>query len=119
MALRYDINSLKAKQADDPSVFLVSLEVTEDSDVAVPNDWEKKFVSVTVRWNNKMSTTEFAAAVIREFNGQKVTTSETALVTALNTAFSSNGKVFVRTNPTETPALGSDATNPMFVKVVT
>jgi hypothetical protein len=118
MALRYDINSLRAKQEGDPSVFLVSLDVTEDSDIAVPNDWEKQFVSLSVRWNDRMSAAQFATAVVKEFNGQKVTASETALVTALNTAFSANGKAFVRANPTETPALGT-AANPMFVKVVT
>ena len=118
MALRYDIPSLKAKQTDDPSVFLVTLDVTEDSDGAVPNDWEKKYTTVSVLWNDNMSTTQFATAVIQEFNGQKVTTDEADLVTALNTAFVANGKAFVRSDPSPTPAPGSDADHPMFVKVV-
>ena len=118
MTLRYDINSLRAEQEGDPSVFLVSLDVTEDSDIAVPNDWEKRFVSLSVRWNNRMSAAQFATAVVKEFNSKRVTTEEAALVVALNTAFAADGKAFVRSDPIGVSALGT-VDNPMIVKVVT
>jgi hypothetical protein len=66
-----------------------------------------------------MNTAQFAAAVQAAYAAAQTKTSETALVTALQTAFSAYGKAFVRNNPSPTPGQGSDASHPLFVKVVT
>jgi len=105
MAVRVDQNTLQVIPTDNPLIFIVSAELTEDGD-EIP-DYEKKFTPIRFRYNRNMTKADVIAVAMAEYQRiqaiPSVATVRDLFITALGTTI----KSFDRTPPAPpTPVQG-------------
>jgi hypothetical protein len=119
MPITIDKKSMTILPTADPLVVEISLDYTKDT-LTVGQEYLAAWKSTTVLWNTNRPAGEFMTAVQDAIAKERSET--TALKTLKDTIAAATGNIktgMVRSDPTPAkPALGSDATNPLYVRVV-
>jgi len=116
MAYTIDRASFRATKTNDPLVFRVDFEFTDDTIADVNVAWIYTWKSASFMWNSNMDAPALTAALTAAVVAARKPDAETTAETALR----NRGTVVIRTNPTVTPVNdGHTEALPLFVKVVT
>jgi len=94
ITFRIDTPTFKVSGTNDPEIFTLSGQVTEDPDT-IP-DASKTFYNFTVTFNRNVSGSMLASQIQAAINAQKPRAAETALKSALMTAHPAVFKTFIR-----------------------
>jgi len=107
---RFDKNSITATKTEDPAVFQVEFDFTDDMTTAPELGYTLTWLHARFSYNTAMTTAQFNAAAAAAMAAARKPDTEAALETTLRSRF---GTVFVREDPNPPePA-------PMKVQVVT
>lgn len=119
MALTIDENSIKFSSTQDPSVFEVTLDYTNDDVERTVKDWEATWKTVRLLWNKNEQPKNFLGAVEKAIAAAAEKEEHQTIKAALIAA-TGQCKNTTRKDPEATdPGIpGTSADNPLFVKVV-
>ena len=97
MAVRVDQNTLQVIPTDNPLIFIVSAELTDDGD-EIP-DYEKKFTRIQFRYNRNMTKSDIVTVAMVEYNKIKNAPTASDIRDGIVTTFGTTIKPFDRTPP--------------------
>jgi hypothetical protein len=94
VTFRIDTPTFKVSGTNDPEIFTLSGQATEDNDT-IP-DASKSFYSFSITFNRNVTGSRLAAQIQAAIDAQKPRAAETSLKSALMAAFPAVFKTFIR-----------------------
>jgi len=97
VAVRVDQNTLQIVPTENPMIFIVSAELTEDGDEIL--DYEKKFIPIKFRYNTNMTKADMIKVAMNEYNAIKNAPTASSIRDLFITVLGTTVKPFDRTPP--------------------